>query len=228
MLVKDALIATLSGPRFVGDLLNAGVIFVYTWDGVKITVGEIEVIEGRFAPCLTLSLDDDSNLLVSQDATILLRSGLETPVEYLTPETSLLPLYTKQDSSGYTVYKEPGEWHRGAKTLRDSYRQRRVSRMVAEWKTRRRCEPGDVVSFKDGNRTNSHPDNLKIEKKPPRKPKMKSKFAEPLFEADRFIKENNHKVKLVTVDKSRNLLSIRGLDAANLAVNGVFVSVDTE
>jgi hypothetical protein len=228
MLYEDSLVATLSGPRFARDLCGAGVVFIYTWDGVKVTVGEVEIVEGCYTVGHEILLDDGSTLLVSRDTTVLLRSGLTSPIEHLIPETSLLALYTKQDSSGYTVYKEPGEWHKGAKTLRDAYRQRRVSRMVAEWKMRRRCEPGDVVSFKDGVRTNCHPNNLKIEHKAPRKPERKSKFAEPLFEAHRFIQESNHKVKSMMVDKGRNLFSIRGLEAANLAVNGIFISVDTE
>lgn len=228
MLYADSLVATLTGPQHVSDLVNTGVVFVYTWDGVKVTVGEVEVVEGRYAPCVALTLDDESRIIVSHGTTALLRSEDPVPIISLAVETSLLPLYMKPDSAGYTVYKEPGNWHKGAKTQRDSFRQRRVSRMVAEWKMRRRCEPGDVVSFKDGDRTNCHPDNLKIEQKAPRKLKQKSKFAEPIFEAARFIEENNHKVKLVRVDKSRNLFSIRGLEAANLAVSGIFISVDTE
>ena len=100
--------------------------------------------------------------------------------------------------------------------------------MVAEWKTRRRCEPGDSVTFRNKVRTDCHPDNLDVSRKPPKQPKKKVKFAEPIFEAQRFIDHHNHKIIQVRVDNGRNLFSIRGLEAANLAVSGIFLSVDTE
>lgn len=228
MIDGKALILTLQGPQFVADLLDEGMVFVYTWDGIKVTVGEIEVLPPKLVIAHEITLDDDTKLYVSRDTSVLLRSQDQTTADALTAGTSLLPLYTKLDSSGYLIYQEPGEWHRGAKTTRDSYAWRRVSRMVAEWKMRRRVEPGDVVSFRNKKRTDCHPDNLKIEKKPPRKPKKKVEFAEPIFEAQRFINRNNHKVGQVRVDISRSLFSIRGPEAANLAVNGIFLSVDTE
>lgn len=228
MLDGEALIPTLQGPEFVSDLVEEGLVFVYTWDGVKVTVGEIEVLPSKLVISQELSLDDGGKLYVSGDSSVILRDGTPLMVSDLKPREALLPLYTRLDSSGYTVYQEPGDWHRGAKTRRDSYAWRRTSRMVAEWKMRRRCEPGDVVSFRNKDRTDCHPDNLEITKKPPRCPKKKVEFAEPIFEAQRFIDHHNHKVQSVKVDVSRSLFSIRGPEAANLAVNGIFLSVDTE
>jgi len=228
MLAGKSLIRTLQGPRFASDLVNEGMTFVFTWDGVKVTVGEIEVLPGGLSVAREITLDDDEKIYVSKDTSVLLRSGGLVAADGLSAGTSLLPLYTKLDSSGYLTYQEPGSWHRGAKTTRDSYAWRRVSRMVAEWKTRRRCEPGDVVSYRNKNRTDCHPDNLNIEKKPPRKPKKKVKFAEPVFKADQFVQRHNHKLLRVRVDTSREMFSIRGPEAANLAVNGIFLSVDTE
>jgi hypothetical protein len=228
MLAAKSLVLTLSGPRFVADLVGKGPIFVYTWDGIKVTVGEVEVLPSKLAVAYAVTLDDEETLYTSKGSSLVLRSGDPIPAEELAPETSLLPLYVKLDSAGYLIYQEPGEWHRGAKTTRDSYRWRRASRMVAEWKMRRRCEAGDVVSFRNKNRTDCHPDNLKIEKKIRKQPKKKVKFAEPIFEADRFIRRHNHKVVRARVDISRELFSIRGLEADNLAVNGIFISVDTE
>jgi len=229
MLPPDTLIPTLAGPRLISDLAEeSGIVLVFTWDGTRVTVGEIEIGDQLTKLCSVLSLDDDSSVIVSADSSVVLRNGTVAPVLELTPNQSLMPLYTRRDADGYLVYREPGEWHKGGKTLRDSWRTRRVGRMVAEWKMQRRCEPGDQVSFKDGDRTNCHPDNLVIEKKPRSRPEIRAKFAEPLFEADRFINDNNHKVCQVTVDKARNMFSIRGLGAANLAVGGIFISVDTE
>lgn len=228
MLAGESLILTLQGPRFASDLVNQELIFVFTWDGIKVTVGEIEVLPSSLGVAQEITLDDDTKLYVSKGTAVLLHSGDPASADTLSAGTSLLPLYTKLDSSGYSIYREPGEWHRRAKTTRDSYAWRRVSRMVAEWKSRRRCEPGDVVSFRNNVRTDCHPDNLKFEKKPPRKPKKKVKFAEPIFKAERFIRRHNHKLVQVRVDTSRDLFSIRGPEAANLAVSGIFISVDTK
>jgi len=228
MLAGKSLITTLQGPRFVSDLVDEEAVFVYTWDGGKVTVGKIEVVPGTLMIAQEIILDDDSKLLVSKDTLVQLRSSDQITADRLSAGDSLLPLYTKFDASGYLIYQEPGRWHRGAKTTRDSYAWRRVGRMVAEWKLRRRCEPGDVVSYRNNQRSDCHPDNLKIEKKSPRKPKKKVKFAEPIFTADRFIRRHNHKVLQVRVDTSREMFSIRGLATANLAVNGIFLSVDTE
>lgn len=229
MIAAESIVYTLSGPRLAQDLLGKGVFFVYTWDGVKVTVSEAEIVEGALVVPYALDLDDESTVIVCPKTEVLLREkGDPCSIEGLAPQTSLLPLYMKLDAPGYLLYREPGEWHKGAKTRRDGQRWRRVSRMVAEWKMNRRCQPGDVVSFENGVRTYCHPDNLKIEHKPPRKPKKKVKFAEPIFRAQRFIRKNNHQVVRVRVDTSRKMLSIRGLEAANLAVNGVFISVDAE
>jgi hypothetical protein len=228
MLSGKALVLTLQGPRFVADLASEGATFVYTWDGIKVTVGEIEVLPSKLVIAQAITLDDDETLYVSKGTSVLLRSGDPVTADVLSAGMSLLPLYVKLDSSGYLIYQEPGKWHRGAKTTRDSYAWRKVSRMVAEWKMRRRCEPGDVVSFRNKVRTDCHPNNLKIDKKTPKRPKKKVEFAEPIFEAQRFINRNNHQVARVRVDTSRDLFSIRGPESANLAVNGIFVSVDTE
>jgi len=231
MIAGDAIITTLQGPAFVSDLAGKGVVFVYTWDGIKVTVGEIEVLDISTVVAHEVTLDDESKLYVSGDTQFLLRSEDQITADKLSAGTSLLPIYTKTDAAGYTIYREPGQWHRGAKTRRDSYAWRRTSRMVAEWKTRKRCEPGDSVIFRNNVRTDCHPDNLDVSRKPPKQSKMKVKFAEPLFEAQRFInyhRKRNHKITCVRVDNGRNLFSIRGLEAANLAVNGIFLSVDTE
>jgi hypothetical protein len=225
MLPGNALILTLGGPQFVADL--DGPTLVYTWDGDRVTVGTVEAQAGRKAVPHVVELDDGSIVVADHETLVLKRSGSPAYISDLQPDDSLLPLYMKLDSPGYLTYRQPGDWQKGAKTARDSYRWRRVSRMVAEWKLGRRCQPGDVVSFKDGIRTNCHPDNLKIEHKKPRKPKKISKFAEPIFVADRFIKKHNHRVVQVRLDISRDLFSIRGLEASNLSVGGIFISVDT-
>jgi len=228
MLTGDAVVATLRGTEFVADLADRGPTKIFTWDGDRITIGEIEVGETQTQISYALDLDDGNTLRVSSETMVLLRNGAPRYPEQLEEDTSLLPLYFKFDGDNYTLYRQVGDWRKGALTTRDSYGWRRLSRMIAEWKMGRRCQPGDVVSFVDGNRTNHDPENIKVSQKRPRKPKRKQKFAEPVFKAHEFIRKHNHKLVQVRLDTSTDLFSIRGLDGANLAVNGIFVSVDTE
>jgi len=228
MISGDSLVPTLEGPMFVADLAELGSTMVYTWDGNRVTVGEVDVLKkGRFTIPWAITLDDDTTVAVCSETMILLRSGAPRFPEQIVIDDSLLPLYLKLDRDGYSTYQEPGDWHKGAKTTRDGFRWRRVSRMVAEWKMERRCKAGDVVSFISKDRSNCHPDNLEIEHKP-RKQSKRSNFADPIIVAHRFIRRHNHKVTAVRLDISRDLFSIRGKKTANLAVGGIFLSVDSE
>lgn len=221
-------VATLGGPQFVADLAEAGPTKVFAWIDDKITVGEIEVSPNRFGVPSALDLDDGSSVRLSSETMVLLRNGAPRFVDQLQPGDSLLPLYTKLDSDNYLLYQQVGDWRKRALTRRDSYGWRRVSRMIAEWKMGRRCRPGDEVTFVDGDRQNHDPENIRIIEKPPRKPKKKQQFAEPIFRAHDFIRRHNHKLLAVRLDISVELFSIRGMDGANLSVNGIFISVDME
>jgi hypothetical protein len=229
MLSGDAQVLTLGeGPKLVIDLAGAGLTKVYTWDGERVTVGEVEILEdSRLSIPQAITLDDGTTLKVCSETMLLTRSGAPRYPEQIEAGDSLLPLYTKTDGNGYLIYQEPGVWHKCAKTTRDGYRWRPVSRMVAEWKMERRCAAGDVVSFISKDRTNCHPDNLKISRKP-RKKMKRSNFADPIIRAHRFIRRHNHGVTEVRIDISRDLFSIRGVETANLAVDGIFLSVDSE
>lgn len=229
MLSGDALVMTLRGQCLLKDLLEAGPSLVLCWDGERVTVGTI-IVHDEFREVIPhrLDLDDANTFACCSETMVLLRDGAPRYVADLKDGQSLLPLYMKIDSAKYPCYQEPGEWHKKALTASDRNRWRRLSRLVAEWKLGRRCEPGDIVSYVSSNRMDCHPDNLKISRKKRKPTQKKADFAEHLFEAQRFIDQHNHKVNRVHLDTSRNLLSIRGLGTTNLAVGGIFVSVDSE
>jgi len=228
-LAANSVIHTLQGNVFALDLAHRDdPAYVYTWDGKRVTVGQIRVESARIRVPFRIELDDGSELLVSEDTQIYLRDGQLDFAKHLEPKTSLLPLYLRLDDQGYPTYREPGDWNKGAKTVRDGFNWRRVSRMVAEWRLGRRVAPGDHVSFLDKDRRNCAPENLLIEYRKPKPRKQKAKFAEPIFEAQRFLEKENHKIDAVQVDISREMFSIRGIGTSNLGVSGIFVSVDTE
>jgi hypothetical protein len=234
MLDSDSIVHTLSGPRVLGMLLAEELTYVLTWDGDRITVGQIRVEEcPRIIIPYRIELDDDSSFRCCPETMLLLRNGGPRYPDQIAAETSMLPLYTKLDSVGYPVYQEPGEWHTKALTPSDRNRWRRLSRLVAEWKLGRRCEPGDIVSYASSDRRDCHPDNLKFDRKLRKKTQKRVDFMEPMIKGQKFIDEHprhktksNHKIRRICLDTSRNLLSIIGLGTTNLAVGGVFASVD--
>lgn len=201
---------------------------MFSWDGERVTVGEVEFSEGPVLIPYRIELDDESSVCVCPDTLVLNRKGAPRYPNQLTPDTSLLPLYQRINKDGYSFYQEPGEWHKKALTPGDRNRWRRVSRMVAEWQLERRCEPGDIVTFRSKDRTNCHPSNLKLIKRERKTTTKKANFAEPLFEAQRFIDRYNHKVIRAFLDTSCNMLSIRGLGTSNLSLGGIFISADSE
>lgn len=224
---RHTIIHTISGDVLLDDLIdNKLPTYVYTWDGDQVTLGRIKIGKTSLQVPLKVELDDGSNILIGNGANLLVRDGTEKKARDVKSGASLLPLYLKKDGDGYTLYKEPGSWNKGALTRRDSSNWRRVSRMVAEWKLNRRCAPGDIVRFDDGNRANSHPDNLIIEYRAPKPRKQKAKFAEPIFEAQRLIRKFNHKVEEISLDISREMFSIKGVGVANFAIGGIFIAVD--
>lgn len=227
MLGTESVILTLAGPRILNDLVSEGPTYVVSWDGDRATVGQVQVeTTSNLVIPYKIELDDGSALHCCPETMLLLRNGSPRYPEQITADTSLLPLYTKLDAAGYPVYQEPGEWHKKALTPSDKNRWRRLGRLVAEWQLKRRCEPGDTVSYLSSDRLNCHPDNLKFEKKPRKKTEKRVDFVEPLVQAKKFIDANNHRVVRVSLDTSRCLLSIRGLGTGNMAVGGVFASVD--
>ena len=225
-----AIIHTLSGDVFLGDIAGKEEpTYVFTWDGTRVTVGQILVEESsrHIAVPLRLELDDGSDLHISNGMQCLLRDGeTSLPVRELESKQPLLPLYKKSDSQGYPIYYEPGDWNREALTMKDGFNWRKVSRMVAEYKLGRRVRPGDRIAFIDKSKTNCNPENLEVQFRPPKQKTQKSKWAEPIFEANRVIDKINHKVEGVFVDISREMFSIKGIGTRNLAVGGVFLTAD--
>ncbi len=228
MLAVDTIIPTLHGDRFLSDIAVAGDSpYVFTWDGERVTVGQISIDHKVNGVPQRLELDDGSEVRLGQNTRILMRDETPVPVSELVTGASLLPLYGKIDKRGYFSYREPGKWHRNALTTKDKQPWRFVSRMVAEWKLGRRVRPGDRISFIDKDRRNCSPDNLLIEYVAPKQQKQTAKFVKPLLKAHRLVEKfKNHKVGDIHVDISGEMFSIKGIGIANLSVGGVFICVD--
>jgi hypothetical protein len=228
MLAVDTIIPTLRGDRYLSDIAEAGdTPHVFTWDGKRVTVGQIQIGRRVHGVPQRLELDDGSEVRLGQNTRVLMRDEAPVPVSELVVGCSLLPLYLKTDKQGYFQYREPGKWHKNALTTRDKQPWRLVSRMVAEWKLGRRVRPGDKVIFREKDRRNCTPENLLLEHGAPKQQKQTAKFVKPLLKAHRLIQEfGNHKVGDIHVDISGEMFSIKGIGTANLSVGGVFICVD--
>jgi len=195
LLTPESVVHTLGGDKFAGDLVGSPTA-IFNWDGQRITVGHVQFEEARRGVAVAVHLDDGSVLRVCRDQEFLLRDGARCLVTDLQPGTSLLPLYLSADHHGYLSYVEPGEWHRGGLTRQDRQRRRRVARMVAEWKLKRRVQPGDQIRQPEG-RLICDPAHVHVSHKPRKQQKRIDPVFRLLREAKKLMNPNNHKVTQV-------------------------------
>jgi hypothetical protein len=224
-LAGHCVVPTLEGNLFVKDLSEfKSFAHGFTWDGQRITIARIAASKAHVGVTTVVTLDDEARLTFACGAKVVAREGELLQAEELKPGTSLLPLYIKEEN-GYLIYREPGNWPKGAEVKTDQNRWRKVGRMVAEWKLGRRLRPGEAVRHADGRKRNNMPNNLVVEFRKRKKPKVCPKFAAPILEAHRFLQGGpNHEVVSANAGVSQELFSLRVMDSDNLAVNGIFVS----
>lgn len=243
-LPRSAVIQTITGPLSVEQFAARCLVDpdfhvpVFSWDGLRITVG----LASKCRPTgeeqlFSVVLDDGSELAVGASTAFLLRSGDEalSPAE-LSRGDSLLPLYLSEDKQGYPTYKNVGlRWPTGPKIDRQSVR--KISRMVAEWKHGAPLPAGTYVEHIDGDRKNCHPDNLRIVHKPAKASRSKRYgLVDALKEAADVVREfeqirpkrlpNNHSVCDVTPMEMDVVYDLT-VDTGNVIVlGGVFVRLN--
>ncbi|MEY3220686.1 MAG: hypothetical protein RIT27_2043 [Pseudomonadota bacterium] len=109
----------------------------------------------RNAELIKIVLDNDEEIICTPDHQFMLRDGNWCEAKDLQPETSLMPLYLKQDKEGYTLIKQP---------TTNTYQR-------FHWNLARNGILGEIPSFpkqktvihhKDFNPANNHPDNLQF------------------------------------------------------------------
>ena len=226
MLSGEVVIPTLSGIRFLVDVINSGPIPIFSWDGRHITIGRVKIAFTSFGVPQRITLDDQSDIWISPETEILTVNGDAFSAREIPIGTSLLPLYLRDDKWKHWVYREPGEWHRGARTTQDRGHWRCVYRMVAEAKLGRRLEPTDAIRLNGSDKHDCSPENISIGKRTVSRRKRQRNFTEPLIEAQAIINRPNHRVTDSQIDASRAMYSILGCGSCNLAAGGIFVRVD--
>ncbi len=114
----DTKIPTLDGNSYslkeLHDFGNEALIYACTPSG-KVVAAKATVLQTRkSAPLVEVELDNGEKIRCTPDHRFMLRDGTYREAKDLEPETSLMPLYTKQDEEGYTRVQQnySGRWQR--------------------------------------------------------------------------------------------------------------------
>lgn len=88
---------------------QGGEYWIYAIDNNKnITAAKATAhLTRRNAKLMQVVLDNDEEIICTPDHQFMLRDGNWCEAKDLQPETSLMPLYLKQDKDGYTLIKQP-------------------------------------------------------------------------------------------------------------------------
>jgi hypothetical protein len=205
----------------------------FTWVGEKFTLSKITNIRSiGLEQLFDVRLDDGQTIQVSASSYFVTRSGDRKRAPELSIKESLLPLYISNDPYNYPTYSIPGQ---GAK--------RKISRFMAEWKQGRELEKGTYVSHIDGNRSNYHPDNLKITiNKAKAKRTVRNRLIMAIKTAQSLLDEcaaaspsmgkivgrkskRNHKVISVIPGLLTEVYTMSGISGGSLSVSGVFLEL---
>ncbi len=107
----DTLVPTVDGRSYpIGELAERGEeIFIYSISAAqKIVVAKATARKTRSnAPLVNVTLDNGREICCTPDHEFMLRDGTYRQACDLTPNTSLMPFYSRRDKDGYTTVRHP-------------------------------------------------------------------------------------------------------------------------
>jgi len=223
----DTRINTVTGDRVPLSLLAANApVHVFTWTGRKISLGLLRVQSAGRQPVTAVHLDDGSRLLVtSKQLAIARKSRILVNLDRV--GLSLLPLYLGSTSNGYPTYCQQGTGRQSAPSPCDQRRWRMVSRLAYEWRTGKPIPRGVYLRHVDGNRQNSHPDNLRAYTGA--KIARMNKGLRALLDAQEALAaleaqiRHNHKIVAIEPAGEEETFDLIGDRCSNVAVAGIFL-----
>ena len=180
-----------------GTYRRSGHHQVVAWDGARPTVGEIRLQSAQDHDVLCVGLDDGSDLVVTPDQRLLLRSGNPVRADELCGGESLLPFYTRM-AGARLEYLDPGDWHKGGLVAADRRRWRPLARLVAEAMLNRRLQQDEVVRLRRPG-LDHRPENIEIAIKSTRHKKRFDPLGKALAEAMKFMETHRHNHKVASV-----------------------------
>ena len=249
-LLGDMQLETVLGPLKIRTLADKSAadsefkILVFVWTGSRPFFAEASEFRPRgLEQVFDVELDDGETVQVSASSKFIMKAGDPKMAPELAPDDSLLPLYKGFDGHNYPTDRVPVGQPVSLK----------MSRLMAEWKQDKPLVKGTYVEHIDGDRSNYHPDNLKItvdelRAKRSRKPKMvlmvadaqklfdecaaaspkMAKIAEsgsPLKRHRRKKKKTNHKVVMVTPGPLGEVYTASVRSDYSVSVSGVFLTL---
>lgn len=218
---ESTIVHTLQGDRQVGALANTNeTVYGFTWKQDRITIGRVTFESAGEQELHRVVLDNGKSLMMSADSVLLRRDGESKPLLTLV-EKSVMPLYLSEDSHGYPAYRQVSEYRHDAPAPSDRKPWKSVSRMVWEYCTNQRLQPGFLVRHLDGDRRNCHPQNLKVEGRPQQKPR-RNKMRRHI-EAQRMTIPKNHKLLGFTPWGPGPSVRIVPIDCESTALGEIFV-----
>jgi hypothetical protein len=200
-------------------------VLCFTVSMGKITLGKVGFEMAEKVKTYRLVLDNGKSIRVGPNTQLVDRQGDYVTLDEimnLPPTTrSVMPLYLSMSTNGYPLYRQIRDDRAQALAPSDRKPWRSVARMVWEWRTGRRLEPGFLVRHIDGNRVNCHPDNLRSEGKPQKKPR--SNKLRRHIDVQRMRSPGNHKVLGIAPWDVEPVCRVVPLDCTNVGLTEVFV-----
>jgi hypothetical protein len=217
----ETVVHTPRGDRFVGNLARMGeTVYGFTYTMGRIQLGRVGFERLEPEETCRVVLDNGKSLRCPLNTELVSRDGDNLRV-FQANDQSVMPLYMKTTPAGYVQFRQVWDRRKEAPAPSDRKPWRSLARMIWEWRTGQRLQPGFVVRHIDGDRSNCHPDNLRMEGKPQRKPR-KNKLRNHIA-AQRMTLPNNHKVVGIAPWGDEPVCKVVPLDCTNVALNEVFV-----
>ena len=223
MIAGDTLIHTLQGdvPAAILAAKNS-MVYGFTWTGTRIGYARL-CVEPFARPMMShrVVLDSGTSIRVSNKCRFVCRDG-EAALAIALEGESVMPLYLKESSNGYRLYRQLREDRKLAPAPSDRKGWRSVARMVAEQVREAPLPAGYFVRHVDLDRNNCDPLNLVLEAtdKPTRR---KKRPLDDLIAGSRARLPNNHKIVGQIVYGEEEGFTVTPIDASNFAAGEVFI-----
>lgn len=217
----ETVVHTPQGDRFVGNLASLEeTVYAFTYTYGRIQLARVGFEHAGEEETARVVLDNGKSLRCPLNTELVSRDGDMLRVFKL-EDQSVMPLYLKKTSGGYVQFRQVWHLRKEAPAPSDRKPWRSLARMIWEWRTGQRLLPGFVVRHIDGDRSNCHPDNLRAEGKPQRRPRTnKLRFH---IAAQKMKVPNNHKVVGIGPWGVEPVCKVVPLDCTNVALDEVFV-----
>ncbi|MGB3757509.1 MAG: RtcB family protein, partial [Rivularia sp. (in: cyanobacteria)] len=128
--VGDTLIPLVDGKSYSLKELTARneefIVYACTPTGKIVAAKANAKLTRKNASLMKVILDNGEEIICTPDHQFMMRDGTYKEAQYLQPETSLMPFYSKLDKDGYTLISQPysGRWQKAHSIITDGQKVR--------------------------------------------------------------------------------------------------------